>query len=122
MSAIFENDTLPVRAGKVVVPETEESESCAARNRRSYSARFKARLVLEVLSERRSLTAIARENGLPKETLASWKFEMLKRLPVIFDDFMLKHQKTRREVELEQEVADLRLRLQWMRTRRKMGM
>ena len=99
----------------------EGANGSVVRRRRSYTAKFKAEVVIEALRGRRSLVEIAREYGLPKETLALWKNELEARLPVIFDDFMLRHHKTRREAELEHEVANLRLRLKWARVRKKKG-
>ena len=98
-----------------------EANGTALRRRRSYTAKFKAELVIEALKGQRTLVEIAREYALPKETLALWKSELMSRLPVIFDDFMLKHRKTRREAELEHEVANLQLRLKWARVRKKKG-
>ena len=86
--------------------------------RRLYDAKFKAQVAREVMKEQRSLTAIARENGIPKGTLALWKDELMARMPALFDDHMLRYRKTRREAELEREVADLRLRLRLAKARK----
>ena len=99
----------------------EGADVGVVRRRRSYSAKFKAEVVFEALRGRRSLVEIAKEYGLPKETLALWRNELVARLPVIFDDFLLRHRKTRREAELEHEVANLQLRLKWARVRKSKG-
>ena len=99
----------------------ERADVGAVRRRRFYSAKFKAEVVFEVLRGQGSLVEIAREHGLPRETLSLWKSELMTRLPVIFDDFMLRHRKTRREAELEHEVANLQLRLKWARVRKSKG-
>ena len=107
MSASFDGGTLSGGDGVSVRPR-----------RCSYSAKFKAKVVFKSLKGQRTLVELAEEYGLPKATLSLWRNELVARLPTIFDDFMLKHRKTRREAELEQEVANLRLRLKWARVRK----
>ena len=105
--------------GKVVKKESDAADGRAVRRYRSYSAQFKARVAFEALRGERSLVEIAGENGLPKETLSLWRHELKVRLPTIFDDYMLKHRKTRREVELEKRVKDLERRMAWIKQVRK---
>lgn len=54
------------------------------KNRYSYSPEFKARLVLEVLSEQKTPLQIAIENDLHVKTLNSWVREARKKLSAIF--------------------------------------
>ena len=104
-----------IRAGKKPRASKDGTLSGEKARRRSYGERFKARMMIEVMKGEQTLVEIAEENGMPKETLSQWKQELLARLPAIFDDFMLKHGRTHREVELEREVAKLRMRIVWMK-------
>ena len=54
------------------------------RKKRSFTAEFKAQVVLEVVSGAKSLAECAREYGLKPELLSRWRAEALARLPELF--------------------------------------
>jgi transposase-like protein len=81
------------------------------RKKRSFTAEFKAQVVLEVLSGAKSPSACAREYGVKPDLVARWRSEALARLPDVFrrgatltDDV--------RVAELERAVGRLTLQLE----------
>lgn len=52
--------------------------------RRKFSAEFKAKVVLEVLSGRSSVTALARRHQLQTKLIYQWRAEALENLPLLF--------------------------------------
>ncbi len=51
----------------------------------TFSARFKASLVIELLEGKKDAATIATENSIPCELLLSWKETFLEKASVIFD-------------------------------------
>lgn len=56
-----------------------------AKNRRQFTAAFKAKVVLEVLRQEKTLAQIASENDLHPQLLQSWKQTFLTAAPQVFD-------------------------------------
>ena len=54
------------------------------RNRRAFSAEFKARVVLEVLSGSKSAAEVCREHQIKPQLFASWKAQFLENAPQLF--------------------------------------
>jgi transposase-like protein len=52
--------------------------------RKTYSATFKAQLVLEVLKETKTLTQLAAEHGVHPNVLRAWRDQAVKDLPSLF--------------------------------------
>lgn len=57
-----------------------------SRTRRSFSAKFKSDLVLEVLKGETDLNTIATNNGIQPNLLRNWKKEFLEKASLVFDD------------------------------------
>ena len=53
--------------------------------RKTYSAEFKAKLVLEVLKEERTVNEIANEYGMVPKNLINWKKQFLENMSLAFD-------------------------------------
>ena len=73
-----------------------------ARQRRSFSAQFKAQLVLEILTGVRSQAEICRQHQLKPQLLAHWKATVLEGLPSLFGDEQQHDHEQTRIAELEQ--------------------
>jgi len=56
-----------------------------SRRRKRYSADFKAKLVLEVLEEKRTLNEIASSYGILPKNLSNWKKQFLENMSLAFD-------------------------------------
>lgn len=52
--------------------------------RKTYSATFKAQLVLELLKETKTLTQLAAEHGVHPNVLRAWRDQAVKDLPSLF--------------------------------------
>lgn len=54
------------------------------RNRRAFSAEFKARVVLEVLSGAKNAAEVCREHEIKPQVFASWKAQFVENAPQLF--------------------------------------
>ena len=75
------------------------------RTRRSFSAEFKAQLVVQLLSGETSQAELCRKHSLKPQLLAHWKAIFLERLPMIFETDGHNDQDHARIAELEQLVG-----------------
>lgn len=72
--------------------------------RNSYSASFKAQVVLAVLSGEKELGAIAAEHNLNPNMVRQWKKDFLENAPMIFEDKAKEEKKAKRkEAALEKK-------------------
>jgi transposase-like protein len=81
------------------------------RKKRSFTAEFKAQVVLEVVSGAKSLAECSREYGLKPELLSRWRTEALARLPELFRRGSAPSEDVR-IAELERAVGRLTLQLE----------
>ena len=68
---------------------------------RAYTPEFKAQVVLEVLTQQKSLAQASREYGIHDTVLSRWKQEFIERSPQLFQRGIGKKD------EREQRIADL---------------
>ena len=54
--------------------------------KKHYTARQKAKIVLEILKEERSIAQIASEYGIHANQLYKWKAQAIEKLPDVFED------------------------------------
>lgn len=54
--------------------------------RKNYTGDIKAKMVLEILKEEKTISQIASENGIPPNQLSKWKNTLLERMPEILED------------------------------------
>lgn len=82
-------------------------------NRRSFTPEFKARVVLEMLTEHKSAAQASREYGIKDSVLARWKQEFLERSPMLFGSSSSSNDgKEQRIAELERMVGRLAMELE----------
>jgi transposase len=80
--------------------------------RRVFSAEFKVRVVLELISGQKNLFEASREYGVQDHTLSRWKTEFLERAPQKFtENTQDEHESHRRIAELERMVGRLTMQL-----------
>ncbi|HET7641362.1 MAG TPA: transposase [Ktedonobacteraceae bacterium] len=79
------------------------------KKRRTFSAQFKAQVVLEVLSGAKRAAQVCREHSLKDTLLARWKQEFIERAPELFAGNQVQNQQAERIAELEQLVGRLTL-------------
>ena len=92
------------------------------KQRKRYSAEFKARVALEVVKAHRSLSELSSEYEVHPNQLLQWKRQLLENLPVLFSDKRHKVEKEQeaKEAELYQQIGQLKVELDWMK--KKVGM
>ena len=80
--------------------------------RKQYTAEFKARVVLELLTAQKGLMQASRDYGIKDTILSRWKQEFLERAPQLFGKEQAdNHEAEVRMVELERMVGKLTLEL-----------
>jgi len=75
--------------------------------RRKFSAEFKAKLVLEVLSGRSSVAALARRHQIKDKLIYQWRDAALERLPQVFSQSDSQLDAAAQIAELERLVGQL---------------
>lgn len=75
--------------------------------RRKFTAEYKARLVLELLSGQRSAADIARKEHIKDALLYEWRAQFLERAPVVFSEPAPSHESEQKVAELEQLIGQL---------------
>jgi transposase len=80
--------------------------------RRRFSAEFKARVVLQLLSGEKTSGEICREHRLSAQQLSSWKRQFLENAPVIFENGRKRSEEEAQIAELERMVGKLTMQLE----------
>jgi transposase-like protein len=80
--------------------------------RRSFSGRFKAQVVLEVLTGVKSAAQVCREHGIKETVLSRWKQEFIARAPELIERRNGDNTQEARVAELERVVGRLTLELE----------
>lgn len=73
--------------------------------RRRFTAEFKARVVLEMLTEQKSAAQASREYGIKDSVLSRWKQEFIERSPMLFERGAVQDDRDERIAELERMVG-----------------
>ena len=80
--------------------------------RRKFTPEFKARVVLEMLVEGKSLAQTSREYKIKDSVLSRWKAEFLERSPRVFEQGVARDDRDERIEELERMVGRLAMELE----------
>jgi putative transposase len=88
--------------------------------RKTYSGEFKAKVVLEILKEEKSISQISSEYGVHPNQLGKWKKEALTRLPEILEDGRRKGDQEKEALKeqiqgLYAEIGELTTKLNWLK-------
>jgi len=79
--------------------------------RRRFSAEFKAKVVLELISGEKGLMQASREYEIKDSVLSRWKQEFLERAPQVFEQVKNVDPQEERIAELERMVGRMALQL-----------
>jgi len=79
---------------------------------RQFTPEYKARIVLEILIEGKSLSQASREHGIKDSVLSRWKKEFIERSPTVFENGTSKDVRDERIAELERMVGRLATELE----------
>ena len=90
----------------------QEEKGATMTNRRRFTAQFKAQVVLEVLTGRRSAAQVCREHGIKEPVLSAWKREFVERAPSLFESNGTDPEADKRAAELERMVGRLTMELE----------
>jgi transposase len=77
------SDTL--RHGTQIQPQNSSTRTCM-KKRKTYTGSFKAKVVLELIDGRNSLTELASQYRLHPNQIKNWKSQFLKQATYIFQD------------------------------------
>jgi transposase-like protein len=83
-----------------------------ARKRRNFDAEFKTRVVLELLTGKKSLAEASREYGIKDTVLSRWKQEFLSKAIQVFEQPQDVQEKEARIAELERMVGKLTMKVE----------
>ena len=83
-----------------------------AANRRQYTAEFKAKLVLQVLSGEKTASELCRAHKLNPNVLNRWRKEFLEQAPSIFERGEVGSEQEQKIAELERLVGQLTVQLE----------
>ena len=92
-----------------------------SRTRRSFSAKFKSELVIELLKGEKDLNTIATENNIQPNLLRNWKKEFLDKASVVFDDTRKDNLKEKlalerkEKAEYAKKVGQLIMQVDWLK-------
>lgn len=75
--------------------------------RRQYTPEFKARVILEMLTEQKSAAQASRQYGIKDSVLSRWKQEFIERSPQLFEAGAASDEREQRIAELERLVGRL---------------
>jgi transposase-like protein len=79
--------------------------------RRKFTAEFKAKVVLELISGEKGLMQASREYEIKDSVLSRWKQELLERVPQVFAQAKSANPQEERIAELERMVGRMTLQL-----------
>jgi transposase-like protein len=79
--------------------------------RRTFTPEFKAKVVLEMLVEGKSMAQASREYGIKDTVLSRWKQQFIERAPQVFDRDQAQDGRDHQIAELERLVGRLTLEL-----------
>jgi transposase-like protein len=82
------------------------------RTRRKFTAEFKSRVVLEVLSGERTVAEVCREHERTAQMVNDWKAQFLAAAPQVFEKSAPSSEGAERIAELEQMVGKLTMQLE----------
>ena len=80
--------------------------------RRKFTPEFKARVMLEMFLDGKSLAQASREYGIKDSVLSRWKQEFIKRSPKVFETNNSRDDRDERIAELERLVGRMAMELE----------
>lgn len=88
--------------------------------RKTYSGEFKAKVVLEILKEEKSISQIASEYGIHPNQLIRWKKDAVAKLAEVLEDGRRKGDKEKEALqnqvqELYTQLGEMSAKLNWLK-------
>ena len=92
------------------------------RKRREYTPEYKAKIVLEVLKEEKTISEIASREGIHTNQIGNWKREFLENAPRVFAQSRNEKEATKQVEEMKEterdyqaKVGQLTLEVDWLK-------
>jgi putative transposase len=86
-----------------------------ASTKRKYAPEQKARLVLEIISGKRTVAEIARSEHIKDSVLYGWRNDVIEKMPLLFEMKAPDRAQNEREAELEQMIGQLTVEIQTLK-------
>lgn len=85
--------------------------------RKSYEARFKAKLALEAVKQEKTIAQLSAEYGVHSGQIAKWKKQLMEELPGIFSGARKRTDRKAEELrdELYRQIGQLKVELDWLK-------
>ena len=80
--------------------------------RRKFTPEFKAQVVLDMLTEQKSIAQISREYSIKDTVISRWKKEFIERSPTLFEQGSATDDRDQRIAELERMIGRLAMELE----------
>lgn len=96
-----------------------------SRQKRSFSAKFKSDLVIQLLKGEKDLNTLATENSIQPNLLRNWKKEFLNNASIVFDDKREENMKEKlseerkEKAEYAKKVGQLTMQVDWLKKKSK---
>ncbi len=85
------------------------------KKRKSYSAGFKTKVVLEALQERETIQEIGRKYSLHPNQISTWKGHFLSGANTVFEKGVLKPDDEKEKAELYKKVGQLQMEVDFLK-------
>lgn len=79
---------------------------------RKFSPEFKAKVVLDIIANGKSLSQASRDYGIKDSVLSRWKQDFIERAPQLFDAEAVNDRRDERIAELERMIGRLTMELE----------
>jgi putative transposase len=91
--------------------------SIKAKQRRNFSAEFKARIALEAIKGQRTIQEIAAHYEVHPNQVTTWKRQVIEALPQVFSDHRLRGNESDEALKaaLYQQIGQLQVQLDWLK-------
>jgi len=88
--------------------------------RNTYEPEFKAKVVLKLLREEKTVSQIASEYGVHPNLISRWKTEFIEKMPAVFSKELSETDKLRKEYDAEKEelvkqIGQLSIENEWLK-------
>ena len=84
--------------------------------RRKFASKFKTKVVLEALSERRTISELAQKHGLHPNQISRWKQEFLASAEIVFEKGSVKkHDNSKEQEKLYKIIGEQKVEIDFLK-------
>jgi len=85
------------------------------RSRRTFSASFKSKVVLEALKEQSTLQALSSKHKIHAQQITTWKSEFLENASVVFENKSAKDKTDSNEEQLYNKIGHMQVQIDFLK-------